>query len=583
MNLIKIMPVVIAACALIASASDAQVPQLINYQGRVVVGSTNFDGTGQFKFALVNADGTTTYWSNAPDTSPADGAPDSAVSLTVAKGLYSVLLGDATLTNMAVVPATVFTNPDVRLRVWFDDGTHGMQLLSPDQRIAAVGYAMMSNEVRDGAVTAAKIAPGAVGAGQLGAGAALANLNASGQTAVPTAALVMSNTIDPALVAAGYVNIGSFLSMSGDNWQRKTDPSTNGDRTGHSAVWDGGHMIVWGGRRFMSTGATVYSPDGYRFNPATNTWTFFSPGSNTPTGRYGHHAFWTGHEMLIWGGTSAANTTERSGGRYNPYTNSWRPINTSGSPFPHPGRVALWTGTEMILFGGDGSVDTGGRYNPVTDTWTPMPFRELEYNGPLGRTGQVAVWTGTEMIVWGGRSGSTLHNTGGRYNPSTDRWTPMSVVNAPTARGDATAVWTGGEMIVWGGSAGASGASPHNTGARYNPTSDTWIALPTTNAPEARSLHTAVWNGKEMLAWGGRAANSTSLDTGGRFDPALNTWTAFTTADAPPARIEHSAIMAGADMLIFGGRSSSATTGVTVYKDTYTYSFSKPVYIYQRP
>ena len=33
----------------------AQVPQLFNYQGRVVVGTTNFDGSGQFKFALVNA------------------------------------------------------------------------------------------------------------------------------------------------------------------------------------------------------------------------------------------------------------------------------------------------------------------------------------------------------------------------------------------------------------------------------------------------------------------------------------------------------------------------------------------------
>jgi hypothetical protein len=29
-------------------------PQLINYQARVAVGGVNFDGPGQFKFALVN-------------------------------------------------------------------------------------------------------------------------------------------------------------------------------------------------------------------------------------------------------------------------------------------------------------------------------------------------------------------------------------------------------------------------------------------------------------------------------------------------------------------------------------------------
>ena len=41
---------------LLASAvpARAQVPQLINYQGRVAVGGVNFDGDGQFKFALVD-------------------------------------------------------------------------------------------------------------------------------------------------------------------------------------------------------------------------------------------------------------------------------------------------------------------------------------------------------------------------------------------------------------------------------------------------------------------------------------------------------------------------------------------------
>ena len=47
--------------ALLASpALQAQVPQFINYQGRVAVGSTQFDGTGKFRFALVNATGAST-------------------------------------------------------------------------------------------------------------------------------------------------------------------------------------------------------------------------------------------------------------------------------------------------------------------------------------------------------------------------------------------------------------------------------------------------------------------------------------------------------------------------------------------
>ncbi len=162
----------LAAGLLSCSTLLAQVPQLINYQGRVAVGGTNFNGTGQFKFALVNSNGVPTFWSNN-GTSVNGSEPTAAVSLTVVNGLYSVLLGDATLPNMTVVPATVFTNLDVRLRIWFNGGA-GSQLLTPDQRIAAVGYAMMSANVPDGLITSNKLAAGAVTAAKLADGSVTA-------------------------------------------------------------------------------------------------------------------------------------------------------------------------------------------------------------------------------------------------------------------------------------------------------------------------------------------------------------------------------------------------------------------------
>jgi hypothetical protein len=144
----------------------AQVPQIINYQGRINVGSSPFTGTGQFRFALVNGDATTSFWSN-DGTSTAGSAPTAAVSLPVANGLYVVPLGDTAIPNMQAVPASVFTNNDVRLRVWFDDGTNGSQMLAPDQRITSVGYAMVAGTVPDGAITSAKLAPAAVGSSNL--------------------------------------------------------------------------------------------------------------------------------------------------------------------------------------------------------------------------------------------------------------------------------------------------------------------------------------------------------------------------------------------------------------------------------
>ena len=195
-----------------SKALRAQVPSLINYQGRVSVGTVNFDGPGSFKFALVNTDGTMTYWSN-DGTSVAGSQPTAAVSLTVSKGLYSVLLGDTTLPNMTIVPASVFTNPDVRLRLWFNDGTNGFQLMTPDQRIAAVGYAMiaaaaqMAQTVPDSAITSAKIAAGAVGSTQIAAGAVQGTNIAAG--AIGSTQLA-AGVVGSAQLAAGSVGFAQL-------------------------------------------------------------------------------------------------------------------------------------------------------------------------------------------------------------------------------------------------------------------------------------------------------------------------------------------------------------------------------------
>ena len=180
----------------------AQVPNLISYQGLVASGTTNFNGNGAFKFVLTNAAGNITFWSN--DGSGSGGAePAAAVTLAVTKGLYSVLLGDATLGNMTAIPASVLANPDVRLRVWFNDGTNGSQQLSPDQRLAPNSYladgTVSSAALAGNSVTAAKIASGAVGSTQLASNAVTASNIASG--AVTNAQL--SSSLDAAKLTLG--------------------------------------------------------------------------------------------------------------------------------------------------------------------------------------------------------------------------------------------------------------------------------------------------------------------------------------------------------------------------------------------
>lgn len=172
----KFLPLSIAllwtALAPNLSHAIAPVPLAVNFQGRVTVDGVNFDSTfaghaGTFKFALVNADGSSTYWSN-DGTSISGSEPVAAVNLPVSKGIYSILLGDtAAPFSMVAISPDVFSHADVRLRIWFNDGTHGFELLTPDHQIGSVGFAMTAQSVADGSITTAKLAPGSVGNSQI--------------------------------------------------------------------------------------------------------------------------------------------------------------------------------------------------------------------------------------------------------------------------------------------------------------------------------------------------------------------------------------------------------------------------------
>ena len=286
-----------------------------------------------------------------------------------------------------------------------------------------------------------------------------------------------------------------------------------------------------------------------------DTWTATTT-TNAPSARYRHTAVWTGTEMIVWGGDGDG--VFDTGGKYSPSTDSWTATSLTNAPEARYSQTAIWTGSEMIVWGGylDGDRNTGGRYNPSTDSWIATSTT----NAPSGRGDHTAVWTGSEMIVWGGTpdAGCPSVNTGGRYNPGTDSWIATSTTNAPEARPLHTAVWTGSEMIVWGGACG-----PFNTGGRYNPSTDSWRGTSTTNAPEARFSHTAIWTGSEMIVWGGATGHS-GLNTGGRYNPTTDSWIATSTTNAPTSRARHTAVWIDGEMIVWGGSGLCTPGGDTI-------------------
>lgn len=119
----------------------ASVPKEINHQGVVSVNGTAFDGTGLFRFAIVDTDTGTNLWTNDGTIVGAiGGIPAAAVSLNVSKGVYSVSLGDTGLTNMTEIASSVFNSSNTVLRIWFDDGVNGLQQLTPDHKLTTAPY-----------------------------------------------------------------------------------------------------------------------------------------------------------------------------------------------------------------------------------------------------------------------------------------------------------------------------------------------------------------------------------------------------------------------------------------------------------
>jgi len=95
-------------------------------------------------------------------------------------------------------------------------------------------------------------------------------------------------------------------------------------------------------------------------------------------------------------------------------------------------------------------------------------------------------------------------------------------------------------------------------------------------APGGRRKHTAVWNGSEMIIWGGYNPSST-LNDGSRYRPSSNTWSAVTLNGAPAPRSSQSAVWTGSEMLVWGGFTFSA------FNDTWSYDPGKVMFLYQKP
>jgi len=144
-----------------------------------------------------------------------------------------------------------------------------------------------------------------------------------------------------------------------------------------------------------------------------------------------------------------------------------------------------------------------------------------------------AAWTGSKLFIWGGQNPQGALDDGALYDPKTDTWTMLPTTNAPSARVDAVAIaMKNDKVLVWGGGPDNNNMGL-NTGKLYDLITSAWLDVAV--APIGRRNPIAIWTGSKVLLWGGTSGGA-AIAGGAMYEPITNKWSVITNANATSSR-----------------------------------------------
>ena len=209
----------------------------------------------------------TTYWSN--DGTPS-GEPSNPVTVTVNNGLFTVALGDTTISNMTAVPAALFTQPNLQLQIWFNDGVNGFAALNPVQNLTAAPYAAVAQTVNGAGLSIQQNtngAPNVIGGTTINYVATnVVGATIGGGGATNYSGFVYSNSVtgDFGTVSGGVINTADFLATVGGGAVNTASGNAATVAGGDKNTASGDYSFVGGGERNIASGAgAVISGGGY--------------------------------------------------------------------------------------------------------------------------------------------------------------------------------------------------------------------------------------------------------------------------------------------------------------------------------
>ncbi|WP_198287055.1 hypothetical protein [Frankia sp. QA3] len=266
------------------------------------------------------------------------------------------------------------------------------------------------------------------------------------------------------------------------------DPTTSGNDVrafvvGHSLVsldYDDGHYV-----------ASVSGTAGEPFGPArpaspTTLTSAVSAASDTT--------------LYLWGGQDTARGTPAQGPTYPPSGLAFDVASQTWSKLPQApiesrdGAVAVWTGDRLLIWGGTvGAAPNtgtpsriradGAGYDPATGTWEVLP--PAPGGGSLVPV--AAVWSGERMVVWARAQDDSSGPESGRtlvFDPAARTWSVAAGPPVPAA-GASLVATAAGPLAV-------SVLFEQSRAARFDATTDRWVALPGPAVPTATICPTSV-------------------------------------------------------------------------------------------
>jgi hypothetical protein len=263
--------------------------------------------------------------------------------------------------------------------------------------------------------------------------------------------------------------------------------------------------------------------------------------------RHAAHAFWTGSEVLVLGGSDAEPCPPNAdcpppdepplsdGAAFDPAAVSWRPI----APAPVPLGYATGAVVDRVLYLWVPAVDRPGAepaflaYGVTDDRWTTLE------PPPGGAEATRVTAMGSRLLAYhGSQEGQVFADL--VFDPAAGAW--FDLVGDPIAPAyDRSAVWTGRELVVLGirlDPSRPANAPPVYSAAAFDPPSESWRRLPDS---EVAGYNPAwLWAGGSIVnasigsADGGEINNwGRAFPFGGVLTPPAGEWSSLPD---PPGR-----------------------------------------------